>query len=300
MTRDRYLCAPMAEEESISLNKFIADTGLCSRREADRLIRAGRVSINRMPTRPGNRVFPGDDVRVDGRVIQTEVEPIYIVFNKPVGIVCTSDKREKDNIIDFIRHPERLFHIGRLDKPSEGLIFLTNDGDIVNKILRAGNKHEKEYIVTVDKAITEKFVKNMSTGVQILGTKTKPCYVEKLSPKVFKIILTQGLNRQIRRMCTHLGFEVVKLKRVRIMHIELGNLPIGDWRSFTAEEIKKMNALIGTSTNTPDFKKTNKPTEKKSSKSSRSDKVEKSYKPSGRRHSKSNASSKPRRTKKKR
>lgn len=249
----------MSEDGSISLNKFIADTGLCSRREADKLIRAGRVSINRMPTRPGNRVMPGDDVRVDGRVISTKADPIYLAFNKPIGIVCTSDKREKDNIIDFIRHPQRLFHIGRLDKPSEGLIFLTNDGDIVNKILRAGNKHEKEYIVTVDKPITEKFIKNMANGVQILGTKTKPCIVEKKSPKVFHIVLTQGLNRQIRRMCTHLGYEVVKLKRVRIMHIELGDLPIGEWRSFTAREINDMNILIGESSNAPEFKKS-KPT----------------------------------------
>jgi len=250
------------KDDSISLNKYISDTGMCSRREADKLIRAGRVSINRNPTRPGNRVSPGDEVRVDGRPLVDRPEPLYIAFHKPVGIVCTSDDREKENIIRYINHPQRLFHIGRLDKLSEGLIFLTNDGDIVNKILRADNKHEKEYIVTVDKAVNDKFLKNMANGVQILDRVTKPCTVEKISPKVFKIILTQGLNRQIRRMCTHLGYEVVKLKRVRIMHVTLDGLQSGDWRDFTSREITILREIIGDSTNDSAKTRSRKPTSK--------------------------------------
>ncbi len=239
----------MASDGSISLNKFISDSGMCSRREADKLIRAGRVAINRMPTRPGNRVYPGDEVRVDGRPIKFKPAPLYIAFNKPVGIVCTSDDREKDNIIRYINHPERLFHVGRLDKPSEGLIFLTNDGDIVNKVLRAGNSHEKEYIVKVDKPISEKFLKNMQNGVRILNTITKKCKVDKISTNTFKIILTQGLNRQIRRMCTHLGYEVQKLKRIRIMHIALDKIPPGEWREFTKEEVDTLHDVLEKSTN---------------------------------------------------
>ena len=241
----------MPNDQSISLNKYISDSGMCSRREADKLILAGRVSINRMSTRPGNRVFPGDEVRVDGRPLAIKPDPLYLAFHKPVGIVCTADDSEKDNIIRYVNHPQRLFHVGRLDKLSEGLIFLTNDGDIVNKILRAGNEHEKEYLVTVNKTITGKFLKNMRNGVRILNTTTKPCFVEKLTPKMFRIILTQGLNRQIRRMCTHLGYEVVKLKRIRIMHISLDKLPPGEWREFTAQEMQKLHEIIGSSTNEP-------------------------------------------------
>ncbi|MCL4148649.1 UNVERIFIED_CONTAM: hypothetical protein GTU68_014551 [Idotea baltica] len=239
----------MDNDNTVSLNKYISTTGLCSRREADRLIERGRVSINRHPARKGNRVGPKDKVLVDGRPLDDRPETIYLAFNKPVGIVCTTDDRAKDNIIRYLNYPERLFPIGRLDKPSEGLIFLTNDGDIVNKILRAGNKHEKEYVVHVDKAITEKFLKNMSSGVQILDRVTKRCEVEQITPLSFRIILTQGMNRQIRRMCTHLGYEVVKLKRIRVMHVTLEHIPPGEWREFTPEEMAKMEEVLAKSTN---------------------------------------------------
>ena len=211
-------------QESININKYISSTGICSRREAEKFIENGRVTINGEKAVLGNRVFESDVVKIDGKPLKSKPKTIYIALNKPVGIVCTTDSKEKNNIVNFVNHPQRLFPIGRLDKPSEGLIFLTNDGDIVNKILRAGNNHEKEYIVTVDKNITQKFIKNMSNGVPILGTVTKKCKVEKVSETVFKIILVQGLNRQIRRMCAHLGYDVVKLKRTRIMNVSLGNL----------------------------------------------------------------------------
>ena len=239
----------MDNDNSISLNKFISSTGLCSRREADKLIEQGRVSINRMPARKGNRVKPKDRVLVDGRPISDRPESLYLAFHKPVGIVCTTDAKEKDNIIKYLNYPERLFPIGRLDKLSEGLIFLTNDGDIVNKILRAGNAHEKEYIVTVDKTITDKFIKNMSAGVQVLDRVTRAAHVEKITPRTFKIILTQGLNRQIRRMCTHLGFEVTKLKRTRVMHISLDHIPPGEWREFSESEIDVLHKMIEKSSN---------------------------------------------------
>ncbi len=214
------------------------------------MIVKGRVTINKNTAKLGNRVFPKDVVKVDGRVLKPKPKTLYIALNKPVGIVSTTDSKEKDNIVNHVNHPQRLFPIGRLDKPSEGLIFLTNDGDIVNKILRAGNNHEKEYIVSVDGKITEKFLKNMSNGVPVLGTVTKKCKVEKVSEKVFKITLVQGLNRQIRRMCAHLGYEVTKLKRIRIMNVNLGNLKPGDWRELTDDELKEINKMISSSSKT--------------------------------------------------
>ena len=237
-------------KQSINLNKFISSTGICSRREAEKLIIDGRVTINGKPTQLGNRVFNKDIVKVDGRRLQPKPKALYIALNKPVGIVSTTDSRERNNIVKHINHPERLFPIGRLDKPSEGLIFLTNDGDIVNKILRAGNNHEKEYIVSTDKVINDDFIKKMSNGIPILGTITKKCKVEKVSEKVFKIVLVQGLNRQIRRMCEYLGYEVTKLKRTRIMNVELGNLKQGDWRELTEDEIKEINKMISSSSKT--------------------------------------------------
>jgi len=235
---------------STNLNKFISSTGFCSRREADKLIADGRVTINGKPTQLGNRVQEGDVVKIDGKPLKAKPKTLYIALNKPVGIVSTTDSKEKKNIVKYINHPERLFPIGRLDKPSEGLIFLTNDGDIVNKILRAGNNHEKEYIVTVNKIIDDSFVKKMSNGIPILGTITQKCKVEKISNYVFKIILTQGLNRQIRRMCEYLGYEVTKLKRTRIMNVSLVGLKYGDWRELTQQEIDTINQLIKSSSKT--------------------------------------------------
>lgn len=240
------------ERTSINLNKYISSTGICSRREADRWIADGRVTINEMPTKLGNRVEEGDVVKVDGKPLQTKPKVLYIALNKPVGIICTTDKKEPKNIVDFIKHKERLFPIGRLDKPSEGLIFLTNDGDIVNKILRAGNQHEKEYIVSVDKRITEQFMRKMRDGVPILGTVTKKCKVEKINDRTFKIILVQGLNRQIRRMCEYLDYKVIKLKRIRIMNVKLGRLKLGDWRELTTDEMKMIQQSVSDSRKTED------------------------------------------------
>jgi 23S rRNA pseudouridine2604 synthase len=223
---------------------------MCSRREAEKFISEGRVTINGKPTQLGNRVAKRDVVKLDGRLVVPQNATLYIALNKPVGIVSTTDEREPDNIIQHINYPDRLFPIGRLDKPSEGLIFLTNDGDIVNKILRAGNNHEKEYYVSVNKTITEDFIQKMGNGIPILGAVTKKCFVEKVSDKVFKIILTQGLNRQIRRMCEYLEYEVTKLKRTRIMNVELGYLQTGDWRELTDEEMSEINKMISTSSKT--------------------------------------------------
>jgi len=239
-------------ENSISLNKYISETGICSRREADKLISDGRVTINDLPTRLGNRVRKGDIVKIDNKSLKSKPETIYIAFNKPVGIVSTTDVKEKNNIINFIDHHMRLFPIGRLDKPSEGLIFLTNDGDIVNKILRAGNNHEKEYIVTLDRKITDSFLKKMSNGIPILGTITKKCEITKINDRTFKIILIQGLNRQIRRMCNYLGYNVTKLKRIRIMNVKLGKLPIGQWRELKKEEINLIMKMVSKSSKTED------------------------------------------------
>lgn len=233
-------------EHTISLNKYISDTGRCSRREADKLIAEGRVLLNGEVARPGNRVGPGDEVLLDGGPIRQEDKPgaVYLALNKPVGITCTTDQSIRGNIVDHVNYPERIFPIGRLDKASEGLIFLTNDGDIVNKILRAGNKHEKEYIVSLRQEVTPEFVSQMSAGLPILGTVTQPCMVERLSKYTFRIILTQGLNRQIRRMCQYLGFEVTSLKRIRIMNIHLGKLKPGHWRRLSEEEVKKLNEAL--------------------------------------------------------
>ncbi|NRB49511.1 MAG: pseudouridine synthase [Saprospiraceae bacterium] len=232
------------EDNSISLNKFISQTGICSRREADQWILAGRVEINGQPTQKGNRVFPGDKVTIDGKPLKNKPKAIYLAFHKPVGVTCTTDRRDKDNIIDFLKYPSRIFPIGRLDKASSGLIFLTNDGDIVNEILREENQHEKEYIVKVNRPISPRFVERMSQGIPILGTKTKRCIVEKQSKFIFRIILTQGLNRQIRRMCEFLNYRVVSLKRIRIMQVQLGKLEVGHWRHLTQQEISQIKRQI--------------------------------------------------------
>jgi len=234
-------------KEKTRLNKMISQTGFCSRREADKLIETGRVKVNGKIPEMGLKVDYNDLITVDGKPILEKPDPVYIAFHKPVGITSTTDKKDPDNMIDYINYPERLFHIGRLDKDSEGLIFLTNDGDIVNKILRAENGHEKEYIVTVDHAITHDFILKMSKGVKILDTVTLPCKVEKINKKTFRIILTQGLNRQIRRMCSTLGYKVVKLKRIRIMNVKLDGIEYGHYRKFTKKELSDINKLISNS-----------------------------------------------------
>ena len=236
------------------INKYLSEVGYCSRRIADRLILEGKVTINGKVPEIGAKVEEGDQVKVDGQIIEksTKQRKVYLAFNKPVGIVCTTNKSvEPNNIIDFIKYPKRIFPIGRLDKPSEGLIFLTNDGDIVNKILRARNNHEKEYIVKVNRPINSDFIKSMSNGVEILNTKTKNCFVKQIGPKKFKIILTQGLNRQIRRMCEALGYRVKSLKRIRIMNIKL-DVETGKYREFTKKELMKLNELLENSTKTID------------------------------------------------
>ena len=216
--------------ESISLNKFISSTGICSRREADRWIEAGRVTLNGIVATRGNRVLPHDHVAVDGRPLGQRPASVYLAFHKPAGITSTTDRSDPHNLIDYLDYPERIFPIGRLDKASTGLLLLTNDGDVVNTILREENEHEKEYIVTVDRPINGDFVQRMSAGLPILGTRTKPCTVERLGKRAFRIVLTQGLNRQIRRMCAYLGYGVLTLKRVRIMDINLGTLAVGQYR----------------------------------------------------------------------
>jgi len=230
------------------LNKFISESGFCSRREADKLIEQQRVTINGNIPELGTKVLSNDRVAVDGKVIgaspDNKSDRIYIAYHKPIGITCTTERHVKGNIIDAIKHKQRIFPIGRLDKPSEGLIFLTSDGDIVNKILRAENAHDKEYIVTVDKPVSERFIERMSRGVPILGTITNPCRVEVVSRFVFKIILTQGLNRQIRRMCEYLGYEVTKLKRTRIMNVDLKGLKPGQWRDLTPQELADINEAV--------------------------------------------------------
>ncbi|WP_417428794.1 23S rRNA pseudouridine(2604) synthase RluF [Halpernia sp.] len=231
--------------EKTRINKYLSEVGFCSRRAADKLLEEGKITINGKIPEMGSKVSDEDEVRVEGKLIKENTEkPIYIAVNKPIGIVCTTDqKREKNNIVDFVNHPKRIFPIGRLDKPSEGLILMTNDGDIVNKILRARNNHDKEYLVRVDKPITHTFIEKMKNGVPILDTITKKCEVEKLDTFQFRIVLTQGLNRQIRRMCEYLGYEVKKLKRLRIMNIKL-DLPSGQWRDLTEEELQELNLLL--------------------------------------------------------
>ena len=236
------------------INKYLSEVGFCSRRRADRLIEQGKVKINGEISEIGTKVEDCDLVEVEGQIIEksTKQKKIYLAFNKPVGIVCTTNREvEPDNIIDFIKYPKRIFPIGRLDKLSEGLIFLTNDGDIVNKILRARNNHEKEYIVGVNRQISREFIQTMSNGVEILETITKNCFVKQLGPKKFKIILTQGLNRQIRRMCESLGYRVQSLKRVRIMNIKL-DVPIGKYREFTKKELLELNKSLENSSKTFD------------------------------------------------
>ncbi|MBM71310.1 MAG: 23S rRNA pseudouridine synthase F [Crocinitomicaceae bacterium] len=236
---------------STRINKFLSEAGYCSRRAADKLIAAGKVTINGEVPEMGTKVEEGDEVRVEGKLIKRGVEElVYLAFHKPVGVVCTTDKkREKDNIIEYIGYPSRIFPIGRLDKPSEGLIFLTNDGDIVNKILRAKNNHEKEYLVKLNRSIQGNFIRDMSNGVPILETVTNPCFVEQTGDREFRIILTQGLNRQIRRMCEYLGYEVKRLKRIRIMNIHL-DMPEGTWRDFKPEELAELNRMLESSTKT--------------------------------------------------
>ncbi|HHQ4126567.1 TPA: 23S rRNA pseudouridine(2604) synthase RluF [Clostridium perfringens] len=236
--------------DKVRLNKYISETGFCSRREADKLIEQGRVKIDGLKATTGMKVSKGQSVSIDGKPLKVENELVYIALNKPVGITCTTESKIKGNIVDFINHEKRIFPIGRLDKDSQGLIFMTNDGDIVNKILRAGNNHEKEYIVTVNKPITHEFIKGMSNGVPILGTVTKKCLVKKESKNSFRIILTQGLNRQIRRMCEYFGYEVKKLERIRIMNVSLGNLKIGSWRYLTKKELAEINKLTENSSKT--------------------------------------------------
>ena len=239
--------------EAVRINKYLSEIGFCSRRAADKLIEQGRITVNGKPVEMGMKVSPQDQVAVDGEQVGKKTEkPVYIAFNKPVGIVCTADtKVEKDNIIDYINYPSRIFPVGRLDKPSEGLIFLTNDGDIVNKILRARNNHEKEYVVTVNKPITKSFVDKMGKGVPILDTVTRPCVVKQTHERKFRIILTQGLNRQIRRMCEYLGYRVVRLKRVRIMNVTL-DIGKGKWRGLTSKELAEINRLVAASKKTYD------------------------------------------------
>jgi len=238
----------------IRLNKFISDSGFSSRREADKLIEQQRVRINDNIPELGTKVAPGDVVTVDGQLIQAsatdKADRVYIAYHKPIGITCTTELHITGNIVDAIGHKQRIFPIGRLDKPSEGLIFLTSDGDIVNKILRAENAHDKEYVVTVNRPLTEYFIQKMAKGVPILDTVTKPCAVTMQSKMVFRIVLTQGLNRQIRRMCEYLGYEVVKLKRTRIMSVRLAGLKVGQWRDLTAEEMAEINGAVEGSSKT--------------------------------------------------
>lgn len=235
-----------------SLNKYISETGFCSRREADHYIEQDRVTINGIVATKGNRVMENDDVRIDGEKLKTKKAPVYLLFNKPKGITCTTDTKDRSNIIEYINFKSRIFPVGRLDKRSEGLIFLTNDGDIVNKILRAGNNHDKEYIVTVDKPLTSDFIQKMRNGVRILGVWTKKCFVKQEGQNKFRIILTQGLNRQIRRMCEAFGYKVETLKRIRIMHIKLKGLEPGKWRYFTEQEIEAIRTMLVSSSKTDD------------------------------------------------
>jgi 23S rRNA pseudouridine2604 synthase len=241
----------MEENKLVRINKYFSEIGYCSRRKADKLVEQGQVTINGQVAEMGSKVSPTDEIRLNGKLLsKKENKPVYIAFNKPRGIVCTTDtRREKNNIIDYINYPERIFPIGRLDKDSQGLILLTNEGDIVNKILRARNNHEKEYLVTVKDPINRSFIHKMSNGVPILDTVTRKCFVEQIDRYRFRIILTQGLNRQIRRMCEYLGNKVVQLERYRIMNIDL-DLPIGQWRHLTQSELDDINRLLADSSKT--------------------------------------------------
>lgn len=238
-----------SKREALRLNKFLSEAGVCSRREADRLIEAGRVTVDGKKAETGMKITPGQEVRVDQKLVKPEEEMIVLAVNKPRGIVCTEEKREPDNIIRFLNYPTRITYAGRLDKDSEGLLLMTNNGDIINKMMRAGNYHEKEYLVTVDKPVTEEFLQHMARGVPILDTVTRPCQVKKEGKKTFRIVLTQGLNRQIRRMCEALGYKVVTLKRVRIMQIRLGDLKPGQYRPLTEQELASLDRMLEHSSN---------------------------------------------------
>ena len=242
---------PEQKENGVRINKYLGDAGVCSRREADKYIEQGKVTIDGVVAEMGSRVFPGQKVVFNGKELNKQEEQVLIAFYKPVGIVCTTDTREPDNVIDFLNYGKRIYPIGRLDKDSEGLLLLTNDGDIVNKILRAGNHHEKEYLVTVNKPITPEFLKGMAGGVPILDTITKPCKIEQTGKCSFKIILTQGLNRQIRRMCEYFDYRVLSLKRVRIMHIQLGHLKPGTYRNLSAGELDRLQNVLKNSSGLP-------------------------------------------------
>jgi 23S rRNA pseudouridine2604 synthase len=226
-----------APEKAVRLNKYISETGVCSRREADKWIEAGRVTLNGAPASLGHKVAQGDEVRIDGNLVGAKKKAIYIALNKPVGITCTTESHIEDNIVQFVGHSERVFPVGRLDKDSEGLILLTNDGDIVNEILRSENEHEKEYVVSVNRPITDLALKMLASGVKIMGVTTKPCRVERVDADTFRLVLTQGLNRQIRRMCSALGYRVRRLQRVRIINIHVGALRAGDWRYLSDAEV---------------------------------------------------------------
>ena len=261
----------MPDQSSTRLNKYISESGICSRREADRYVEQGNVYINGKRAKIGDQVFPGDKVKVNGQSIEPQdaEEFIFIALNKPVGVVSTTESNERNNIVDFVGHSTRIFPVGRLDKDSQGLIFLTSNGDLVNKILRAGNKHEKEYLVTVNKPLSDDFLAGISAGVPMLGVITKKCKVSKVSPRVFNITLVQGLNRQIRRMCEHFGYEAVKLERVRIMNVGLKGLPVGEWRDLTEEELRVLlKAAEGSSSEAAPGKKARSNSGKSSGKSS--------------------------------
>ena len=241
-----------SKREALRLNKFLSEAGVCSRREADRLIEAGRVTVDGKKAETGMKITPGQEVRVDQKLVKPEEEMIVLAVNKPRGIVCTEEKREPDNIIRFLNYPTRITYAGRLDKDSEGLLLMTNNGDIINKMMRAGNYHEKEYLVSVDKPVTEEFLQHMARGVPILDTVTRPCQVKKEGKMTFRIVLTQGLNRQIRRMCEALGYKVVTLKRVRIMQIRLGDLKPGQYRPLTEQELASLDRMLEHSSNMPE------------------------------------------------
>lgn len=237
-------------DDKVRINKFLSEAGVCSRREADRLVESGKVTVDGVAAQMGTKVNHSQKICVNGKPIKREEKMVFIAFNKPVGVVCTAEKKEKNNIIDFINYPQRIYPVGRLDKYSQGLILLTNNGDIVNKMMRSGNMHEKEYIVEVDKPITEEFLKGMSEGVPILDTITRKCKIEKIGRNSFRIIITQGLNRQIRRMCEFFGYNVTKLERIRIMNISLGKLKQGTYRNVTVRELDKLEEMIKDSSNT--------------------------------------------------
>ena len=237
------------------LNKYMSDAGICSRREADRLVQEGKILVDGKTAVLGMQIEEGQEILVNGKAVQREEKKVLLLFHKPRGIECTADPRIKNNVISYIDYPIRIYYIGRLDKDSEGLLLLTNQGELVNKMMRAGNCHEKEYLVTVDKPVTEDFIKKMSNGVPVLGTVTRKCRVEKTGEKTFRIILTQGLNRQIRRMCEYLGYRVKRLKRIRVMNLELGDLPVGQYREAEEKELEDLKSLIQDSSETTVIRK---------------------------------------------